>query len=638
MPNDEQKRVALEELEELVGIKRHRITQANLAKFIQIYLPHLTPAQSPLFHKEMLSLMQGLIWNVNTVQNNSSLSNSSVQATVERGTMKQDESVLLSKKERENRTIASESPQEGSSSAPSTVAHSSLPADVNSTIGAEKDNKSNKVLKNENIDTVEGMDDPPVARDMYIIPAPHISNKNTNVDSKEELGYNQNDLDYNRVLFIAPRGFAKSMLCSRFFPLWLAVNGYKKDIFLASATVSLAIENLRIIRTELEANEKLIADYGDLKSDKWTEEMLVLNNGVVIRAKGQGFQIRGFRPDIIVCDDLEDENMIYSKDQREKLEHWFFRTLMPSLKPEQNLLYVGTKLHQASLISKLEEKPEFLNKFYAALTNGKSIWEEYWPTITLLKLQKELGAYAFQAEYQNNPISLEDQPIKPHYIDGVRIGGGIKVRCLAIDPAISEKTGSDYRAFTLFGQTDEGFKEIYSERGHWGIDEQIDRIIGIWKRFKLAAPDRIIIESVAFQKVYKSILAKKAREEGIWLPISEAELGMGKDKRPKDKMTRLLAVSHLFEQKLVQIDNPDLREELLAFPTGDNDDLVDATVYALYWLMNFRAGKSFVKKEKVKIIDAVKSFYVKEVRLGVYFAKIGEPPIEEKTNFISYDH
>lgn len=365
--------------------------------------------------------------------------------------------------------------------------------------------------------------------------------------------------------------------------------------------------------------------------------MLVLNNGVVIRAKGQGFQIRGFRPDIIVCDDLEDENMIYSKDQREKLEHWFFRTLMPSLKPEQNLLYVGTKLHQASLISKLEEKPEFLNKFYQALTNGKSIWEEYWPTATLLKLKKELGEYAFQAEYQNNPISLEDQPIKPHYIDGVRIGGGIKVRCLAIDPAISEKTSSDYRAFTLFGQTDEGFKEIYSERGHWGIDEQIDRIIGIWKRFKLAAPDRIVIESVAFQKVYQTILAKKAREEGIWLPISEAELGMGKDKRPKDKMTRLLAVSHLFEQKLVQIDNPDLREELLAFPTGDNDDLVDATVYALYWLMNFRRGKSFIKKERTKIVDAVKSFYVKEVRPGVFFAKVGEPPIEEKTNFISYD-
>jgi len=126
-----------------------------------------------------------------------------------------------------------------------------------------------------------------------------------------------------RELFIAPRGFAKSTICSRFYPLWLACYGKKKDIFLVSATISLAKENLRIIRQELENNEKLIADFGDLKSDKWTEEQLVLRNGTIIRAKGREFQIRGFRPDVILCDDLEDEELVYSKDQREKLESWF---------------------------------------------------------------------------------------------------------------------------------------------------------------------------------------------------------------------------------------------------------------------------------------------------------------------------
>ena len=84
-------------------------------------------------------------------------------------------------------------------------------------------------------------------------------------------------------------------------------------------------KNLRIIRNELEGNDKLIKDFGDMRSDKWTEEELRLNNQVIIRAKGQGFQIRGFRPDVIVCDDLEDESVIYSKEQRDKLEVWFHR-------------------------------------------------------------------------------------------------------------------------------------------------------------------------------------------------------------------------------------------------------------------------------------------------------------------------
>ncbi|HEB13521.1 MAG TPA: hypothetical protein ENI13_00915, partial [candidate division CPR3 bacterium] len=375
-------------------------------------------------------------------------------------------------------------------------------------------------------------------------------------------------------------------------------------------------------------------DFGEMKSDKWREDMIILNNGTIIRAKGQGFQIRGFRPDMIICDDLEDENIIYSKDQRAKLEHWFFRTLLPSLKPEQNLVYVGTKLHTQSLMSNLQKKPEFLSRFYAAITNEESIWEDRWPLVSLRKLQRELGTYAFQAEYQNNPISLADQPIKPHYLQNVKIEPGIRVSCLAIDPAISEKESSDYRAFCLFGRTADGFKEILTERNRWGINEQIDRIIDIYVRYK---PDRILVEEVAFQKIYRQLLTEKARERGIFLPISTAELGVGPDKRPKDKMTRLLAVSHLFEQKLVQVDNPDLIEELLAFPTGDNDDMVDATVFSLYWLMNSRHGGAFRQKEKVAIPGAKESFYVKEVRPGVFVTQVGEPELPKaNSNFISY--
>src|SRR3990167_54393 len=229
----------------------------------------------------------------------------------------------------------------------------------------------------------------------------------------------------NRTLFIAPRGFAKSTVCSVMFPLWLALFGYRKDVFIVSATISLAKELLRKIRLEFEANDLLMKDAGEMKSAKWTEDHLVLKNGVNIRAKGRGFQIRGFRPDQIICDDLEDEEVIYSKEARDKLEHWFFRTLLPTLKPDQSLVYVGTKIHQASLMSKLERKSEFTVRFYAALTNGVSIWEDLWPTETLKRLEGELGSYAFQAEYQNNPISLEEQPIKPHYLDGVKSQGGV---------------------------------------------------------------------------------------------------------------------------------------------------------------------------------------------------------------------
>ena len=428
-----------------------------------------------------------------------------------------------------------------------------------------------------------------------------------------------------RQLFQAPRGFAKSSIVSRFFPLWLAVYGKKKDIFLVSATISLAKENLRFLRQELETNEELIRAFGELKSDKWTEEQLNLSNGVIIRAKGRGFQIRGFRPDIIVCDDLEDEEVIYSKEQRDKLEHWFMRTLVPTLKPDQLLVYVGTKLHQFALIAKLEEKKEFDVKVYKAITDDKSIWEDMWPIEKLKNLREEIGTYAFEAEYQNNPISLAEQPIKFEFLSA-KSEGEVVESCMAIDPAISEKESSDYRAITIMGRTDKGtFIEIYSEKGRWGLDEQIDKVIQLYARYK---PHRVLLEEVAFQKVLRPLILQKARSKGIYMPLYRAELGVGNNKRPKDKMTRLMQVVHLYEQRLVEIRSQDLKEQLLAFPYGDYDDLVDTSVYCLYWLMRNNKGLVLAKKEERRLpIQTIDSFYVKEVRDGVFMAEQGVPPV-----------
>lgn len=485
---------------------------------------------------------------------------------------------------------------------------------------------SNIIQSPENIE--EGGVQPPTDSYNDGFPPTHFSHKNkqstTNLTKCQEL---------NRLLFIAPRGFSKSTICSVAFPLWLALYKKKKDIFIVSSTISLGKELLRKIRNELETNQMIIDDFGDMVSDKWTEEQLVLKNGTCIRAKGQGFQIRGFRPDQIVADDLEDDSTIYSKEQREKLSDWFFRTLIPTLKPDQNLVYVGTMLSNFSLMSKLRKKEEFVVRFWTALKDGKSIWESYWSADSLSRIRKEIGEYAFQSEYMNNPISTEEQPVRQEFLD-CKVRGSKEVSCLAIDPAISEKTSSDERAFCLFERTDEGFREVFSEKGRWGITEQIERIIGIYERYR---PDRVVIESVAFQKLFKDDLLREARKRGLFIPVTEAEIGMGKDKRPKDKFTRLMQVVHLFEQKLVEVKNQDLVQELVAFPQGDSDNMVDACVYSLYWLMKWRSG-GFKKSNEPKIlpIRTRPGIIVEEVRPGVYMAREGEPKIK-RHNFINLD-
>ena len=87
-----------------------------------------------------------------------------------------------------------------------------------------------------------------------------------------------------RLALATPRGHGKSTICSVFYPLWLALFEKRQDITIISASESLAIEWLRKIKRELEYNPEIRLFFGDLKSDKWTENHIILNNGI----SGQG--------------------------------------------------------------------------------------------------------------------------------------------------------------------------------------------------------------------------------------------------------------------------------------------------------------------------------------------------------------
>ena len=108
-------------------------------------------------------------------------------------------------------------------------------------------------------------------------------------------------LEQRRLVLASPRGFAKSTLVSVIYPIWLAVWGGAKDICIISASETLAVDWLRKIKRELADNSLIREYFGPQESDKWSENHIILRNGVNIRARGAGGQIRGFRPDVIIC-------------------------------------------------------------------------------------------------------------------------------------------------------------------------------------------------------------------------------------------------------------------------------------------------------------------------------------------------
>jgi predicted phage terminase large subunit-like protein len=431
----------------------------------------------------------------------------------------------------------------------------------------------------------------------------------------------------NRLCIAAPRGFAKSTITQLIYGLHCLLYQENADILTISQSSSLAEDWVRKIKFELESNDRIKSDFGailqwgDKDSKRWTANHLIIQKGErtysQIRARGRGCQVRGLRPSIVICDDLEDEEMVRSEDQRKFLKEWFLGALLNVLKPDQQLIVIGTMLHPLALLGEIINKKEqfggWTTRKYVALTDGKSLWEARYSAKALLQRKLEIGTYAFESEFQNNPISSDICLWRPDWVLRYETLPEIKIKFAALDPAASIKERADYSSMTCMGVgTDEKIYEIETLKGRWGTWDLIDRIIKFYLKHK---PIRFGIEEIAFQSIIRQVLLREARNQGVVIPVEPITLGKytGKEKQrrsPKDKYTRALSVIHYWEQGLVYLKTPDLIDELSLFPTGSHDDSVDSCVWCMMMIKKYAPLRVMI--ESPKLPQEIRGFEVKD--------------------------
>ena len=81
-----------------------------------------------------------------------------------------------------------------------------------------------------------------------------------------------------------------------------------------------------------------------------------------IVAKGSEQKLRGLnwngsRPDLVICDDMENDEIVLNKERREKFRRWFTGALLPARSKEGIVRIVGTILHMDSLLERFMPKP-----------------------------------------------------------------------------------------------------------------------------------------------------------------------------------------------------------------------------------------------------------------------------------------
>ena len=167
----------------------------------------------------------------------------------------------------------------------------------------------------------------------------------------------------------APRNHAKTTNFTLLKTLFSIAYRLKKFILIISDTYDQAVLFLESIKNELENNDNFKLTYQlSLKINR--EDRILISCGdefeIFIRAMGAGQKLRGLkfreqRPDLIICDDIENNEGVLSADRRKKLKRWFFGALIPALaqtredKESDNIMpqviIIGTVLHHDSLLS-----------------------------------------------------------------------------------------------------------------------------------------------------------------------------------------------------------------------------------------------------------------------------------------------
>lgn len=392
-------------------------------------------------------------------------------------------------------------------------------------------------------------------------------------------------IKYRRVGIAAPRQFGKSIILSCFYPIFIALKEPKSQVVIVSATQFLSMNQImQRIKIELETNQLLIADYGEMITDKWKADFLRLPNRSEILSRSATSQIRGLHPRIMILDDSENDEEVMSVDGRDQFLSFIKRQVMPTLNYEQcQLLMVGTILHPESYLNRVVSglEPGWYARLYRAFTDeGESIWPHLFPKAKLLEEKRNLGTDVFEQEFMNNPIPDGKRAFKPEwfkYIQASEIPKAVN-RFVTVDPAIAQGESSDDTAIAIVSMDHD--RNLYIEEfvgGHLIPNETIQALFDIYDRKKVLVTG---IESVAFQKCLHYMFQDECRRRHKYPLIEEVKSDGTR------KEFRIRALQPYYENgKVFHVKGAQNMEkyerQLLSFPTGRHDDYPDAVAQVL---------------------------------------------------------
>jgi predicted phage terminase large subunit-like protein len=423
---------------------------------------------------------------------------------------------------------------------------------------------------------------------------------------------------------IAPREGAKSTIVTLGYALFAAVERFEPFTVVLSDSSGQADDKIHDLKRELETNEQLIQDYSEAcgAGAVWRGDLLELKNGCRVQAISRKGRIRGRRnrqdrPSLIIFDDVENNSIITSEAERKTSWRWVTREVLPAGSSTTNFISIGSALHRECTAVRLghlagwrsythravhvwpermdlwdeweriatnladDNRAETAMAFYldnkADMDRGAATYWSRWPIYDLMQRRAEMGAAAFDTEYQGIPSTEGVTEWPAEWFDRQDVWftdwpDDLVLRAQSLDPSKGSGTDtSDDQAHVHGGLGKDGIIYVEAKLVQETVDKMIRRSLDTAAAF--APLDALAIEDNDGMGMVVAEFEEQIRLSRRVIPLRAVRQTVNKE-------VRIRRLGIYFARGRIRfrttIGTRKLVNQLKDFPQGDHDDGPDA--------------------------------------------------------------
>lgn len=391
--------------------------------------------------------------------------------------------------------------------------------------------------------------------------------------------------------------------------------GVSRTILYISKSEEKAEATLLWLKNQVDRGTQWAQFYGISQGSEWSATKAVFHNSVLniditVVVAGIHGQIRGlnfddFRPDCIVCDDIDDEKTTNTAEQVQKYSDLFWGTIVRSLaSPVDNPLAMICII-QTPLVMDDTVETAFKNagpgehdwlcveaSCFETDSDGNlcSAWPDLWPLDWLLAQKQEAikinKLSLWLKEMEVTVTSPEECSFKPEWLVKHKTLPDVvwDELIITVDPASSDTKEADYHCTSLSGKIGiQAWLIAYHQCRGIDIEESVKQFFDAWDLMLVLAAKsrktnlRFGVEIVGYQRQFKRAIEKEMRRRKRLAYIEPIQ-----DKRAKEDVINQ-SFTHVAANKCYNCleGHTEFIEQFNRYPKVPHDDLIETAARAL---------------------------------------------------------